>query len=498
MRMVARIVVPLAALTLLLGPTAALARDLRFGARVDTRYDSNLFSESQHEQDDSSLRLSPWIEVQDQGARLDWDLRYQPGWEGYLSHGNINGWDHDVDGNATWRVGPRTTFVVSDHFRRFRSLALFNQSVDIGGGATALETVEERSPFSNNIAHAELRYMVSPRTTATLFGDHVLWDFTQKGQRDRQTYDVGLRLTRALSPRFTAGSSVTWTRQHFEPIGLQAGTSTRFLNFSPILIFQFDDATDLRLSAGPTVTFADNPAAPPSSAQVAQFPVAGNPSRPVDVTTCPVEAGVPILDSACQNTGPPFPPPLPPVTVLFVGSVPAFNRTSLTAFADASFTRRWDTGRFELSYRRSEDRSSGFGASSISNQVVARLGWRPLPKLTTHLVGSWVRRVQDQAFFATRIGLKACSAAPATCVPPADPNTGEATSLRSVKLNQAFESTTWRLSLSARYHFDRQLSARFLANWNRVQDSGEVFNRGNVNRLSVALGFEYEFDRIRF
>ena len=482
---------------LLVGSTTAGAADLTLGGRADTVFDNNVFSSDKDRKDDVSVRANPWMQLRDPDGRLQWKLKYGPSYEYFFQAGSqISGWDQDADGSLKLQLDPKTELRLSDHFQRFRSLNRLNESV-VSGGVPSLVLRDTRDKFNRNSAEFNLDHNLSPTQVVSLFGSHFFWNFDNEQRRDRQIFGAGARFLQRLDERTSLGGTISWSRQHFDAVGVADSTESDFIHFAGNLVYSFDPTFQLTLSAGPTLVLLDKPKDAPSQAVVAQFPTENGSltGRLLDAGSCPTADGSPVLTGACRaipgtaGLGPLLGAPL--VTVPFAGSRPSFGTTDVTFFANLEAIKRWENWVARLSYNRSDDSSAGIGVSSIADVVHGRLAWHPSPRWEFGLSAYWIRRTQAQDVSQTVVGVGPCGS-PA-CTAFGVPQAAQAQSLRTLKLSSDIELITWTAALTGRFRLDKRTTLTSLVRWSREESRGNFRNDRSFNRLVARLGIEYEF-----
>ena len=117
----------------LLIPVGAAAREATVLLRSEVLHDTNLFSEEDREDADTSFRLGTRLRLEEPRGDVQWLFEYTPSFEYFLEHHELRGADHDVNGEVTWRLSPLTTLNLSNRFRRFGQEGRFNSTTDTAG-----------------------------------------------------------------------------------------------------------------------------------------------------------------------------------------------------------------------------------------------------------------------------------------------------------------------------------------------------------------------------
>ncbi len=199
----------LATTLLLLLPAAAVAQQLEYGMRSGVAWTDNVFGtsdeSSQPRQDDWSLRLSPWGRLSDPDGDLTWSLRYQPSYEYYIDESDLRGFDHNANGELSWRVGDRTTLFATEEYAQYQSLVRFNENTGSPTDPAVLRGKNES--ISSNVLSAGVRHFLTPRDVFLLSGSYTFRAYSTGGSTDNWTTTLGTSYEHNLSERTTIGAT---------------------------------------------------------------------------------------------------------------------------------------------------------------------------------------------------------------------------------------------------------------------------------------------------
>ena len=505
-----------------LAPASAFAREAEFGIRSTATWTDNVFGTRGDEEDDFSLRLEPFVTLEEDSGPLRWQLFYRPGYEYFLDTSAIRGFDHDARASASWLIDARTTLRVSEHFQRYRSVSRFN---DVGG-VTTFVSEGVRKPFKRNQASLALIHQLTRRDRLSLQLGHQIWDFAEEdANRDHETLRGSLSWQRVLTKRLQAGATAAWRRQSVERVGL-SDEETDYYTVSLDVEWHFDKTTSLALSAGPTRIEPHTDIVQRTFASPGFLTMdVGGQSFLVDATSCrsrqvnltpaqQLRYGLPATATlyevaadprfvSCQPLGNALTPfdqaslsfatLLAPLPVVDPAGSDADGRT--TVFASAALEKRWKTVVGELSFSRHENDRPGVGSNSILTQARLELRWAATQRLDLTLIGTWQEREQA---ITTTIFLAQPSAghpfvSPSLVVGSAVPVLHTQGSSRSDR-----EIETLRAHLVANYQLGRRTNLYANVHWSEEESSRGFSTDETTDRTSIWVGIEHRFDPIEF
>ncbi|MDJ0789512.1 MAG: hypothetical protein QNK05_22190, partial [Myxococcota bacterium] len=506
----------LAAVTcaLLLVGVGASARELTLEVQTDAIYDDNIFSTSGDKTDDFYFRLAPRIGVEESRGKLQWLLQYTPSYNVYATERDLDGFDHDVRAQVSYRLGPRTQLTFSDRFRRAGFETRFNETTDVAEGDDPIVTLaNQRARLITNFAQVGLTHRLSPRQSVSILGFHQIFD-RQSDSADTEGYGVSAQYFYTFNERLQMGPQLIWNRRIQKPV-TGRDIETDFLNLSGRAVFEISPGFTLNFSAGPALVFSDETELV-DSAERARYP---GPTENTffDARTCPtLDDGSPFLGVACEQLvilenasfGPGSPsgsltPALDArqeeVTVPFVDP-PSSGGSELTFFADITLRKRWQNWIFQLGYRRSDDSSaSNFGVTAVTDRVFATLEWQATRKLELGLAASWLGREQNQELVSTVTGLQNSTLVLDGILTTATvANVAEAISLRGIRFDSDFQSDTYSIQMRARYRLRERVALRAVASFRQQEQSGAFVSDSTIEQFIVRLGFDYSFEPWRF
>jgi hypothetical protein len=494
---------PLAATLVLLGlPSASLAVELGSGISSEGYWTDNVYAQSVGEVDDFSIRVSPWGEVLDRDGDLTWGLRYHPSYEYDFHEDDINGFDHDVLGNVGWRVTPQTTLRLAERYQKYHSLSRFNEQQAPGEDVVV---AGRRVEYESNAVTAGIEHFLSVRDLLVVNASFTQQMFSEVGQRDRDFYGTSLVYRHRWSERITIGAVGSWSRQTVETIlAGEDELQTDYYNVSGLFTYLVSPTLTFEVSAGPALIQSDTreSGAPAGGFNnLAEFPRrqgGGGTQFLLDEDTCPQDSnGNGILSGRCQIISPALnQAQLATVSgvlngVPLVGSVPSADDSTTTYFADVALIKDWERWRGELSYTRSEDRSTGFGA--VSDIFYGSLRWQVARRLSAKVIASYEIREQstEQVFFVPLLQ-NSLTGIP---VPPL------VVAARTVGVGAQLTDTDTGLdvfitSLQLNYDLSPRASVYTTLFYRDEQSDGEVFLERDMQRFSITVGLRYVFDPI--
>lgn len=533
--------------TALLATTAMLplpatlgAEELQYGVRAGVAWSSNVYGVSEDEQvaggeedpvSDFSTRLTPYFMVNDPDGDLTWTLNYQPTYEGYLNESDLDGFDHDVAGSATWRFADRWTLTLREGYAIYQNSIRFNETVGPGEEASlGFRNQEIRA----NRTGATLRHALSPRDSFGLSVGYNAFQYPDGGGNDRAVPSASFDYQHTLSERTSLGTRLSWTQQTYDR-GAGSDDQTQFYNLAATFTHRFSPTFRLEGSAGPTfvdsspgtefapleyaITFRELTA---PGGQRIRLPFA------IDADTCAEDPHPDIGRVANLSFG-------APCSVLgddsnqflsqeevqtlsqLTAEVPTIDEqgrlidtgdasgTDLTYFAHLSLVKDWESWNANLSYDRSNSENARFGSSSVADTLSANLSWRPLRLWTLGLTAavSLQEQVADQV---VPIGFEVANApAPgvtfAGCGGDGQPLC-EIAQVQRLVASSTGDSEEYRTQ-SLSFNVNRQLSQRSFVfaslYWYSAEQSGDLTDETERwNHFVVWVGLEWKFDPVRF
>ena len=489
-----------------------MGEQLSYGVASEAAWTDNVYGDTEDEVDDGSGRLLPWGQLQDYEGDLTWSLRYAPSYGYYLSESELTGFDHDAQGSLSWRMGPRTSLSLSDAFRSSHSVARFNEEAEPGGDVLLQG---RRDELISNQFSAVLQHNLSPLDFVSLSAAYGLHDFSPEEGTDSRFLSSDFSYQHRLSRRTSIGTSLSWSRQTSLPgeTGRPVeDRSTDFYNLSGVLNYEFSPTLHLSVSAGPALIQSDqSQPTPATEVKVPAFPVRleADGFHLVDADTCPRLKQTDeflIFNADCESIQPALTPaqraalfsnnPGNQQLVPILGDIPTVDDGNATYFADVTLSKEWQRWTGSLSYTRSEDQSSNFGA--VSDMVFGRLRWQLSPHFSNSLLASYNRREQaTQSTTSVAVG----SNQPLTPDPPFPSGTqgAETNGVRVVALDDDLSVDVMTLSWQLSYRFAERAELYSITSYrNESPSSDAALVLGEVSRFNVMLGVRYAFAPIIF
>lgn len=475
-------------------PMAAAAADFNSGIASEGYWTDNVYSQSVGEVDDFSVRVSPWGEVADTDGDVTMGLRYGPSYEYYFHESDVRGFDHDAEARLAWQVTPATTLRLGDRFQRYHSLSRFNEQQAPGQDVVV---AGRRVEYTTNLVNGSLEHLFSPRNIFYLNASFQTQDFSERGQLDRSFYGTSALFRHLLSERTTIGASASWSRQTVDQIDLDE-RDTDYLNVSAVFSYEFSPSLHLEASAGPALVLSDaDDINLPSTVTRALFPVVNRSdgSFYIDADLCPRNnAGERILTPECGVVEPAFGPGEGPggatADLLVIGR-PSPDDTTSTYFANISLVKEWERFRGEVSYRRNEDQSSGFGA--VSDIFYGSLRWQVTRRLSAKVITSY--EIREQATESVAL-LSVVANRPSNTAPLQYPQVAQTQYVNATLVGSDFGLDVIIASLQLNYDLTPRSAIYSTILYRDEQSNGEVFLERDMQRLGIAVGIRYVFDSI--
>jgi hypothetical protein len=494
--------VPAAAMIAILSvPATAGAVELDTGISSEGYWTDNVYSQSVSEVSDFSVRVSPWGEVLDRDGDITWGLRYAPSYEYWLDEDDVTGFDHDVSGTFGWKLSPRTLLRFSDRYQRYHSLSRFNEQATPGEDVVV---AGRRVEYNSNSVGGGLEHWFTPRDLFVINTNYLLQKFEEEGQRDRDFYGTSLIYRHIWSERMSVGVVGSWSRQAVELLADDDDRETDYFNVSGLISYVVSPTLRFEASVGPALILSNvDEFSPPAGGfdNLQEFPRrrnAGGGQFLIDADTCPRNsAGIRILDARCDIITPQVPPGnLPSVSgelddVALIGSIPDADDTTTTYFADVALIKDWERWRGELSYTRTEDRSTGFGA--VSDIFYGSLRWQITRRLVAKLNVSYELREQttENVVFIPLVENSLTNiASPPWNVAARTIGVGA----EVIDSDSGLDVAVASLHLS--YDLTPRSSVYTMLIYRDEQSDGDVFFVRDMQRLSVSVGVSYFFDPI--
>ncbi len=406
-------------------PASAAALELNLSLAAGATYDDNVFNEESSKHRDIGVTLQPSLGADQRFSRGQTSLHYSPVLEHYFLQQDIRANQIDVNHFGTWdlsyALGPRTSLRLGDRIE-----STLNHDFDFERDAVGAETgsIDEDVQGRNtlNDVNIGIEHQFTRRLSSGLSGSHQLFRSQDPGQVDSQAFGVD----GSLNYRLDVDHSV----------GLSAGSSAQFYE------------------SFPTEAKGDDLVARPRSRSIV---VQVQPTWTWQVFPETLfSAGVgPAFIETRQNSCDCFPTDFAEAT-----------ESNFTWFASASISQRLgDNFRGRLGYQRSEGAVSGTGGTSVRDSLNASLNWQVSERLSSTLLGSWVKR-------------------------------NSATTLDSRTSGSDIDSTSWSLGLRGSYQITRQLSGSMQLNYRNQDNGGSTSNSNNYDNFEAYLGLTYLFDRV--
>lgn len=527
-----RITSVLVAVSIALTASRAVAVQLELGWDTRVVWDSNPLRSSNDEEPDFSFYGGPNFTAQERGRRLEYLIDYRLRYEQYVELSSVNGFEHFVNGELTYRLSPRTTLLFSQRASRTRGLSLdFIEPVPGIDPVDAItETQIRRTPTVRSTTRAGVSHRLTPLWTLDSSAELQLYEYEEDLRSDVASFRGSAQLTRPLTKRAIGGFGAAVTRQDFHQSERSLGTGTTIYEAFAIFRYQWDPTLFFSVSIGPAWSQPDDDSDSSlqpiagvlqDPAQVTRLvdpsrcvlPVPGTPAGTLRRASCPRVSGFYVVNGqtvflpSALITSPdaridPRLLELDEVDVLGDSEGP---EGSLTYFGRVMLHKDWQNFDAELSYQRRTSTSSGLGTTNV-DIANARLSWIPdRQRWRFDLRGTWTLQssATEQPFFDALL-----APSPTTLwvddrgrvfdsfVPGATeiPNAARVIGAQQIGfVDTGIEIETIRVDLRATRRFGPRFTAEALAGWWRQQTEGDFRVGQTVDDLRFQVGFTWTF-----
>lgn len=530
----------LPALLLLLacGPAGAVELDLGWDTRMV--WDSNPLRTVDDEEPDFSVYGGPNLGLRERSRALDYVLNYRLRYEQYFDLASVNGFEHFANGQATWRIDPRSQLSFSESFSRTRGLgANFVEPVPgIDPVDVAGELQIRRSPTVRSLTRATYTRQLSPLWSFESSVDGQLYDYEDELRQDVLSLRGSSQLTRSLSRRLLVGFGGALTRQQFDDTSRSLESGTTIVEAYGLLTYLISPSLTLSLAGGPAWSEPDSEGdesvAPrhgvgQDAARVTRLinpalcglPAPGVvPAGTVSFRSCQTQAGFYDLDGSGPNLPVFLPSALVPGAYAIDRNELSFDAVDvlgdaeepdggLTYFGRVALVKSWRTVEGELSYRRSASTSSGIGSTTL-DVASAVLKWQPSRRrfrIDARATWSLQSQLNEQPiidFLFAPTGSTVWVDAGGV-IYETDPgggatpvaNAARVVGVRTLGLSDAgFDIETLLFDLRANRRMTEHLILTAQAGWWRQETQSEFSEARTVEDLRFQLGFTWAFDPI--
>jgi hypothetical protein len=487
----------LACMTALVGcPMTTSATELDSGVLSELHWTDNVYSETIEEVEDYSTRIAPWAELADPDGEVTWRLRYSPAYEYYLDEDDLNGLDHAAEAHGAWRISGATTLRVEDRFQRYNSISRFNEQSAPGEDVIV---AGRRIEYTSNRFGTSLEHLLSPRDVLLLNATYLTRRFSEEGQGNRDAYGASALYRHRWTERTNVGAVLSWNRQVVEQVDLD-DRQTDYFNLSALYTYEFSPSLHFEVSAGPALILSDalDTSIPPTVRRF-DFPSFQRTDgfHLIDADSCPRNnAGMRILDATCQTLSPALTPfqasqvRATQIDIPVVGDIPSPDDSNTTYFANVSLSKSWRTVRGVLSYRRSEDLSTGFGA--VSDNFYGTLIWQVTPRFSATLAASYELLEQG----TESLGLATTVSNEPSPFPAQFPLAAQTQGVNAVLLSRDIGLDVIVTRLRMTYALSRRSTVYSDFIYRDETTDGDVFQVRDMQRLGISFGINFAFDPI--
>jgi hypothetical protein len=248
---VARVFIVLLGLVL---PGVSGAVDLNLSADTSTQYDNNVFRSENNEENDVSFRFGPTVRVSDEESKFSYSLQYNPVYEVFIDHSDLNDLSHFASGNLSYAFSDRTSLAIAESFSATQSVntGAFNDTNTDGNDNLLNPDAESaRDDIYQNSVSLSLRHNFSPRMIGQLVFANDYYDSANSGASRGLSYQGTSSLTYALNARNRVGGGGGVTYQTFEETLGNPGSDTLTYQIFGSWVRTFGESTELSIRAGP-------------------------------------------------------------------------------------------------------------------------------------------------------------------------------------------------------------------------------------------------------
>ncbi len=478
------------------------AREFILGLDQRLSYESNVLNATRSAAHDGTYIVAPKLSFKESGDAFSYNMTYRSAFETYFRKDNIDGWDHDFAASAE-RVftGARSLsgeVAIRDH----RSIQTSSLQDELTGQPTVV--VADLGRVTRYRIGLTYKHPISPRLNGSIETSYDRLGYSDASSVDSQDGSAALGLRYGISPRDTVGLTVGGSYRGFEETGTRPAANTVAANGTAVYSHEFRPDLTLSLSAGPAFLRSRQSAGSAIATQRYRwrFNSATNSTEAAIVDpTCQFANGQRILRTCstfrdAQALGNSV---FDPFTADFdAGAEPAAqSEQTLTYYSNARLVKRLRKGEISLAYVRSEDASSGLGASVIRDSVDLRIRWSPARHWTLITSGNWNQQ-ESLARYSRNEIRAADSLIP---VSPTDPDTfAEADGLISQIVESAFKITQYRVLVVSQHVLSDRMSLGFTFRYIRQARDNTTLQQPTT-RLEGYIGtvsFHYQFEPFLF
>ncbi len=412
-------------------PGIAAAGDVKLGAWSRLGYDSNVFNR------EDATGSAVWgntvfLSAEDELERGSYKASYEPTF--FWNEAAKNTWNQRGVVEGTYLFSPRTSVHASNDFAYLEKLVLESE---VTPDPTDSNIVDSSRKTIRNATNMSFNHSLTRRTSFYAVADYTIYRFQRSEDEDSDVISGYTGLNYALTQQLTVGGGGQYSYRTLDAEsnrsgdcgGLQGpGSRTRSYSGFLTVAYQYDEFTSGTVRAGP--------------------------------------ARVETVDYQCDV-----------LQSVFVRR--DVNQT--TWFAQGELLRRWTpTLDTSLRYKRAEG-FGGVGTTTINDDLIARLNWKPARFWNVSLRAGWLQRTQDA---------------------PRNPST---------QVKSTNDTTVWTIAGSVGYQLMRRLRATVDVSYRQQIADTSVSNPLNAppnliprsrgedfEAVRAFAGIRYEFDPIRY
>lgn len=466
---------------------------------VEGVWSSNVFR-STDERSDFSVRTGPSLRVREPKGDLTYDLKYWLRYEGFAQIEGVSGVDSTdqyLSGRGNWRINPTSRLEVSNEFAYTTYINSLLQNPDL------VSTVAfGRERITTNSARAAFTHDFGRLWSMTASVANVFYDYQNEDQADTTATTGTVQLTRAFSPRLTAGMGGQYQRQDFDASDISPSRGTTLYQGFGVLNYVISPTWRISARAGPAFV-------QPDSIETGDVTVSSY--YAVDPATCPKNNdGTPVYiqfpQSAADLCQPAYYRTASGLRVAQVAEAPRGDVThvpfvgdgdvgnSLNYFGTLSISKEWRRWNAILEYSRSASNSSGLNGSSVLDQFRGTVNWVPSRLWNVSITGIYAKQTalnksrQSEVALMPEIDDQTIPGAVAVFGLPFQVDSGQ-------EISNEIDITTLYFTLTGTRRVSRNLSLIGSATYWQQESNGFVQDT-QLRDIEFTVGFTWEFDPI--
>jgi len=369
--------------------TAAFAEEVVVSVETEGEYNSNILGTETDEVDSLLTRIGPVVTITDREGRLKQRTVYRGEFVWYDNAKNIDSYEQYLNADVTYQLSKRTSVEVKDAFAdrssiRFSEAELEDLADTLDGGI---------DPYIRNLFDARLTHRFSRRLSGTVDFNHEMVNYEDNTFNvDSSFIGGGASLAYAITRQDTIGVGGAFSYQSYESTGSFLGSRGRTWNGFLSWSHQFENDLKLRIQGGPSYVTAIGPtkavALKSFQAAIPGTSVSSGLAFPCTDAADPAKYPGLFLETSCSP-------------VIVFGSNPVVRLPivgtdhidhSITFFARAGLTKRWENWTLSAHFIRRQSGASGDSGTSALNRALVSLNYDAGREWSFYASAVWSRR----------------------------------------------------------------------------------------------------------